>query len=126
MTTRLTLARSIWKSIVSLTIGYGFCASGARPGGQGRSGDSAAQRCTCESTMCMEGSPLRVAQREVSIASRTDGGQARRIERAKVEQRGPAVNDQLREGEPGGGRVEHAPRPVTRGHEGARQIRDPA
>ena len=52
-----TLARSIWKSSVSLTIGYGFCASGARPGGHGRSGVSAAQRCTCESTMSM-GSPL--------------------------------------------------------------------
>src|SRR4030095_15441692 len=119
MTTRLTLARSIWKSIVSLTIGYGFWASGARPGGQGRSGDSAGQRCTCESTMCKDGPPLKIAHRAVSIASRTDGGQPRRIERTEVQQRGPAVNDQLRESEPGGGRVEHAPRTVTGGHEGA-------
>src|SRR5262245_8445457 len=52
---RLTPARSIWKRSASLSIGYGFCAWCARPGGHGRSGVSAAQRCTCESTMCMSG-----------------------------------------------------------------------
>src|SRR6185295_2725060 len=52
-TMRRTPARSIWKSRVSLRIWYGFCASAARPAGHGRLGLSAAQRCTCESTMSM-------------------------------------------------------------------------
>src|SRR6185312_12876240 len=52
-TIRRTPARSIWKSRVSLRIWYGFCASAARPAGHGRAGLSAAQRCTCESTISM-------------------------------------------------------------------------
>src|SRR5258708_4868168 len=56
-TIRRTPARSICSSSVSLRIGYGFCASAARPAGHGRSGLSAAQRCTCESTMSMGGLP---------------------------------------------------------------------
>src|SRR2546423_765364 len=53
ITIRLTPARSIWKRSASLSMGYGFCACAARPGGHGRSGVSGPQRCTCESTMCM-------------------------------------------------------------------------
>ncbi len=58
-TMRRTPARSIWNSSVSLRIGYGFCASAARPAGHGRSGVSAAQMWTCESTMSMGTSPVK-------------------------------------------------------------------
>ncbi len=37
-----------------MRIWYGFCASAARPAGHGRPGLSAAQRCTCESTISIE------------------------------------------------------------------------
>src|SRR4249919_2796535 len=40
-------------STMSFVTGYGFCAYCARPGGQGLSGVSAPQMCTCASTIRM-------------------------------------------------------------------------
>ena len=48
---------------MSFVTGYGFCAWLARPAGQGRSGVSAPQMCTCESAMSIRWLPSVTAPR---------------------------------------------------------------
>jgi len=52
---RATPAASIFSNSFSAVSGVGVCARAASPGGQGRSGVSAAQICTWESAIIMVG-----------------------------------------------------------------------